>query len=497
MLSRRSFTNAAAAGALMTVAPKFGRAERPAGVELLMEHDGIGLAGLVRSGQVSPRELIEASIGAIEALDGEINAIPIRDFDRALDRASSIRPQGPFPGVPFSIKDTANVAGLASPTGGRFYASRVPLHSSGLVRLYEAAGLIVLGKTNVPEYNLIPSTEGSLFGPTRNPWNLDYSSGGSSGGAAACVAAGYMPLAHGTDGAGSIRIPGSHCSVFAFKPGSDRVLPANSQPRFSYDHVLSRTVRDSALSLAVTQDRSPAIALPRLDFVRGPSNRRLRIGFYLDGYAVPPTPEVAEAVEATARLCESLGHEVIETRQPIERDRFEEAYNKLFARNFEALISLIEESTGQPIRDSGMMNRFTIDFTDAAGDIGPEALAEADAFLVNLSRQYRSWMTPFDVVLSPVTYAPPPEIGFLFDNEVEWDIMSRRVFDYVCYTSPMNAFGLPGMSVPLAWSAEGFPIGSHFFAEYGQEQMLLELAYELEAARPWKDTWAPHSIASL
>ena len=497
MLSRRQFTKSAGAAALAAAIPSSGRAAPSPGVELLMKHDGVGLGRLVRSGEVSPRELIEASIQAIEALDGKINALPIRDFERALDRASSIRRQGPFAGVPFSIKDTANVAGLPSPTGNEFFVNRVPTQSDGLIRLYEAAGLIVLGKTNTPEMSLIPTTEGGVFGTCRNPWNMDHSVGGSSGGAAAAVAAGYMPLAHGTDGGGSIRIPASHCGVFGLKPGRDRVLPANSNPRFAFDHVLSRTVRDCALSLAVTQDRSPDISLERMGFIEGPSKRRLKIGFYRESYALPANPEVNEAIEATARLCEGLGHEVIETKQNIKQEEYERNYIALYSGNFLAARKAIEKATGKPIGESGLMKKFTVEFGNNAEGLRAEDFDAANDYFSKWAQKLDSWMTPFDVVLTPVMYAPAPEIGFLVDESKDYSVMSRRVFDFVSFATPMNVFGLPGMSVPLAISKDGLPIGSHFFAKYGQEPMLLELAYELEAARPWRDKWAPGSIASL
>ena len=365
------------------------------------------------------------------------------------------------------------------------------------MRLYEAWGFIVLGKTNTSELSLIPTTEDGVFGTNRNPWNLDHSVGGSSGGAAAVVAAGYMPVAHGADGAGSIRIPGSHCGVFGLKPGRDRVLPANGNPRFAFDHVLSRSVRDCALSLAVTQDRSPEIALERMEFVRGPSARRLKIGFYCDSYALSATSEVKEAVLATARLCQDLGHEVIETKQILELEEYEKNYIALFARNFLAARRTIEEATGKPIEESGLMNRFTIEFGNQAEDLSDEDFEAAENYLLEWEQKFNSWMKPFDVILTPVTYAPPPEHGFLFDENKDYEVMSRRVFDFVSFTSPMNVFGLPGMSVPLAWSAKGLPIGSQFFAKYGQEPMLLELAYELEAEQPWANKWAPNSIASL
>ncbi|MEP0587381.1 MAG: amidase family protein [Roseobacter sp.] len=497
MINRRQFTKAAASSAIAASIPTLSHAAPPKGIDFLMNYDGIGLAGLVRSGQVSPKELIEASIRAIESLDGKINAIPVHDFERALDRASSIRLQGPFVGVPFAIKDTARVAGLPNAKGNKFFAKKVPTQSDGLVRLYEAAGLISLGITNTPEMSLISSAEGGVYGDTKNPWNLDYSTGGSSGGAAAAVAAGYMPLAHGTDGAGSIRIPASHCGVFGLKPGRDRVLQAHSTPRFAFDHVLSRTVRDSALSLAITQNQSPDIALQRMGFVQRPGKRRLKIGLQLDGYTSATQPEVKNAIEDTARLCQILGHEVVETKQIIDRDEYEKNYIALYAGGILNARKAIEAATGQPIAESGLMNDFTIKFGNQAEGQTTDDINAAEAYLVGLEQRFNTWMTPFDLVLSPVMYAPAPRLGLLFNEDEEFSVVSRRVFDYLGFTSPMNVFGLPAMSVPLHTSATGLPIGSHFAAKYGQEPMLLELAYELEAARPWKDKWASNSIAML
>ena len=487
----------ASAAAIASTLPTAGRAAPTEGMELLMKHDGVGLGALVRSGEVKPRELVEATIQVIETLDEKINAIPVRDFERALDRADSILPQGPFAGVPFSVKDTANVAGLPTAVGNKFFANRIPKQSHGLVRLYEAAGLIVVGKSNLPDMSLIPTTEGGSYGTCRNPWNLDYSTGGSSGGAGASVAAGYTPLAHGTDGAGSIRIPASHCGVFGLKPGRDRILSANSTPRFAFDHVLSRTVRDSALSLAVTQDRSPDIRLERMGFIQGPSVRRLKIGYLRNGYTEPATPDVVEAIDATARLCEGLGHEVIEAKQIIDRDQYEANYIALYAGKFLKTRKLIEKTTGQPVSKSGLMTKFTARFGDQAEGLGSDDLDAARRYFDDLDIRYNSWLTSYDVVLSPVTYAPPPRLGFLFDDDEEFEVVSRRVFDYLGYTSPQNVLGLPSMSVPLHISKDGLPIGSHFATKYGQEPMLLELAYELEAAQPWAGKWAPKSIASL
>ena len=497
MITRRDFTKAAAFSAAAAAVPTLPHAAPPAGSELLMKHDGVGLADLVRSGEVSPLELVEASITVIEALDGEINALPIRDFDRALDRAKSMRPRGPFAGVPFAIKDNINVSGLPSATGTEFFRDRVPAHSDGLVRLYEASGLVILGKTNIPELSLLPSTEDGTYGPCRNPWNLDHSAGGSSGGAAAAVAVGYMPLAHASDGAGSIRIPASHCGVFGLKPGLDRVLSASSNPRFGFDHVVSRSVRDCALSLSVTQDRSPDIKLARMGFVRGPSKRRLKIGFYTESYGPVASPEVKTAIEATARLCEGLGHQVTEIEQILDQEEYERNYVALYAGNFLNARRAIEKATGKPISETGLLNRFTIGFGNQAEGLSAEDLEAAEAYFATSGQTFNSWMTPYDVILSPVTNAPPPKLGFLFDESKDWDEMSRRVFDVVGFTTPLNVFGLPGMSVPLSWSSHGLPIGSHFFAKYGQEPMLLELAYELEAAQPWANKWAPKSIASL
>ncbi|MEM6933020.1 MAG: amidase family protein [Pseudomonadota bacterium] len=498
MITRRQFNQSASAAAIAAATvPSTLNADAHGKFNLLLEHDGTGLAELVRSGEISPRELVETSIRAIEALDGDINALPVRDFERALDRADEIRSQGPFAGVPFAIKDTARVRGLPHATGNAFFADRISSQSDGLVRLYEASGLISLGITNTPELSLIPTTEGGVYGNCRNPWNLDHSVGGSSGGAAAAVAAGYMPLAHATDGAGSIRIPASHCGVFGLKPGTDRVLAANSNPRFAFDHVVSRTVRDSALALAVSQDRSPDIALPRMGFIQGPGKRRLTIGLVQDGYTVPTQPEVRDAIIDTARLCESLGHEVIETAQIIDQEAYEDNYRTLYAGGFLNARRAIEEATGMPIAESGLMRNFTVNFGNFMLQRTPEDVEAATAYFVAEDRRFNSWLTSFDVVLSPVMYAPSPTLGFLFDDEEDYAVTSRRVFDFLGFTSPMNVFGLPAMSVPLHMSPDGLPIGSQFAAKYGQEPMLLELAYELEAARPWRNRWAPHSTAGL
>ncbi len=222
-------------------------------------------------------------------------------------------------------------------------------------------------------------------------------------------------------------------------------------------------------------------------FIECPNYNRkttsLTIALY-DSYALPADPEVRAAIEATARLCESMGHEVIETKQPVKVRVYEKNYIALFARSALAARRAIEEATGKPIAESGLMNRYTVEFGNKAEGLSADDFEAANNFFLELEQKFNSWITPFDVVLSPKTYAPPPRLGFLVDDSKDYAEMSRRVFDFVSFTSPQNVFGLPAMSVPLHMSPAGLPIGSHFFAKYGLEPMLLELAYELEAAQP-------------
>jgi len=298
----------------------------------LSSYDAMGLAELIRIKQITPAEVVEDTIRKIEAVNPKLNAVICKTYARARQQASqAIMSDRPLAGVPFLVKDNAVIAGIALTRGSRALRAAVPNQTGPFFAAAEQAGLIVLGVTNMPEMGLIDGTESALYGPTRNPWNLDYSPGGSSGGSATCVAAGILPLAHGTDGGGSIRLPASHCGLFGLKASRGRLLPggfgASPWPRL-VDGCISRSVRDTAMYLSLVED--PSTRLPKLGFVSAKSRRRLKIALTYEGTrGEAPHPEVRKAIAATARLCRELGHTVDEANVPLDQARVDTAARQL------------------------------------------------------------------------------------------------------------------------------------------------------------------------
>src|SRR5713101_2890311 len=293
----------------------------------LSSYDAMGLAELIRTKQITPGEVIEDAIRKIEAINPKLNAVVYKTYDRARQRAAAAVADGAFAGVPFLVKDNATIAGVQLIRGSRALRGNVPDKTAPFFAATESAGFILVGVTNMPVFSVIAATENVLYGPTHNPWNLDYSPGGSSGGSAAGVAAGVLPLAHGTDGGGSIRIPASHCSLFGLKVSRGRLLPGNfgapAWPRL-VDAGLSRTVRDTAMYLSVVED--PNTQLPKLGFVSGKSPRRLKIAVMYEGMlGQAPHPEVRKAVTGTAQLCRELGHTIDEAKLPLDQVKLHDA----------------------------------------------------------------------------------------------------------------------------------------------------------------------------
>jgi amidase len=463
---------------------------------LLLENDGLGLAGLVKSREVSARELAEVAIQGVERLDGKLNAVTTRMFEQALERADLLQPQGPFAGVPFLVKDNLDIGGMITTHGSRVYEDSIARASAPLIKAHELAGLNIIGKANMPEVGALPTTEGQLLGSCHNPWKLGHSAGGSSGGSATAVAAGIVPIAHASDGGGSIRIPASCCGIFGLKPSRRRLVWGSSdQSGYAVDNCVSRSVRDSAMLFALAQDRSLDAPLKPIPLVRGPGLKRLKIGVEIrDYYGELPHADVRQAIEDTATLCEELGHTVVEVKAPVNGDEFVEHFFTLFSARTMELARFAEEKAGKPVPESGLLDRFVYEFGLVGEDLADDAVANAMAYMASLQQNYEQWLSTMDVALTPVTNAPPPNLGYLFDPEQDFDVMSDRVFKYMPYTAVQNALGLPAMSVPLGMSSDNLPIGSHFIAPAGAEDTLLELAYELEAARPWGQKWAPNSL---
>jgi amidase len=490
-------------------------------------HDALALAELVRQREVTPLELTDAAIARIEALDPKLNAVVMRLFDRARTAARQLAEPDPYRlqplrGVPFLLKDLLQtVAGLPTSHGSRFLSTAPMPHDSELWKRYQAAGVVLLGKTNTPELGLLPVTEPELYGPCRNPWNTGRTTGGSSGGSAAAVAARLVPAAHGGDGGGSIRIPASCCGLFGLKPTRARnpIGPDVGEGWHGIvaEHVLTRSVRDSAAFLDVSQGRdlgapysAPTPERTFLDETRQPTGN-LRIAFTshaLLGRA-QPHPDCVKAVEDAARLCASLGHEVVEATPPVDRHALTRAYLTLVSVETAAELRAAAERLRKPLDP----RQFELG-TWVLGLIGEKAsgveLARAVHSIHAFTRALARWSEPYDVLLTPVLGAPPVEIGALAQKPAEvfalkalrlWPVASvmRKVldqiadsaFDFASFTAIANLTGQPAMSVPLHWNEQGLPIGVQFIGRYGDEAGLLRLAAQLEAARPWAQRVPP------
>jgi amidase len=461
-------------------------------------YDGVGLAELVRNKDVTPAELVEAAIERIERRNGALNAVVHKAYDEARRVAASDLPHGPFRGVPFLVKDLGpRVAGWPNSHGSRFARNVVDEADSGLIARYRQAGVVLLGKTNAPEFGITGTTEGAHLGACRSPWNTDHIAGGSSGGTAAAVAAGVTPLAHGNDGLGSIRIPAACCGLVGLKPTRDRVpdLPDG----FDYahglvnEHVLTRTVRDSAAMLDATGKpesgtpyASPPKERPYADEV-GRSPGRLRIAWPPEPSPNRPTdPEVQYALEATAALLKGLGHQLIERRLDLDFRALYAAWGPMSGANFAAgMRRLIAQVGREPEEDE--LEPLTWANLRAGRRVTGEAAMWGLQELRALNRHTVAWFDNIDVYLSPVMTAPPPKIGWLDPVRVEPRELNQRQARLFPYTPVFNFSGQPSISLPLAQSKDGLPIGMMFTARYADEATLIRLAAQLEKEAPWRD----------
>lgn len=465
------------------------------------DYDALGLAELVRSGQTTPAELLETAIGRIEQLNPVINAVNRKMYDEARDSVERGLPDGPFTGVPFLLKDLrAAYAGVPTVAGSAFFANKMAPHDSELVRRYRQAGLVIAGKTNTPEFGGAPTTEPSLYGPTRNPWNLDHSSGGSSGGSAAAVAAGIVPAAHGSDGGGSLRIPAGCCGVFTVKPTRGRTP---SGPDFgeawnglSAEHVISRTVRDNAAMLDVTTGPSlgdPYSVPPANESFLASTSRppgRLSVAVTSSTAAGPAHPDCVEAVEKTAKLLSELGHEVTEDSPEWDRPTVGAAFRMLIAANTQAGIDEYAEQIGRRPKDDELENVIRV-LGGESYDSTSVDLVRATWAIHRAGRAVAPFFQKYDVWLTPTVATPPPPLGLIDMTTEDIDSYLITVFGFIPFTAIANIAGIPAMSVPLHWNAEGLPIGVHFVAGYARDDLLFSLAAQLEQASPWADRRPP------
>ncbi|HZZ66590.1 MAG TPA: amidase family protein [Phenylobacterium sp.] len=461
------------------------------------DHDGLGLAELVAKRAVTPLELVEAAIARIEEHNPTLNAVVYKGYDDARKWAIGDLPAGPFRGVPFLIKDLGMpVAGWPRSHGSKFARGVVDSQDGGLTTRYRAAGVVPIGKTNTPEYGITGTTESAALGPCRNPWNPGHIAGGSSGGAASAVAAGIVPLAHASDGLGSIRIPAACCGLVGLKVTRDR--NPNLPDGFDYalgnvvDHVVTRTVRDSAAMLDATgyaEPHSPYAAPPKErpyleEIERSPG--KLRIAWSSETPSGRPIdPEIQAALERTAALLKGLGHEVIEKGLGIDYRALFASRGPAAASNFAAGMARLIDLVGrEPEQDE--LEPLTWSILKAGRrQTGADALRSLQETRM-LNRQTLAFFEEVDVYLTPVLGTPVPEIGFIDPVNLEPREVNRRQGRTFPYTPPFNFSGQPSMSLPLEMDAAGLPIGMMFSARYADEATLFRLAAQLEKEAPWK-----------
>lgn len=461
------------------------------------DYDGLGLAELVRKNEVTPAELVEAAIARIERHNGTLNAVVHKGYDDARRWTAADLPDGPFRGVPFLIKDLGMpVAGWPRTSGSRFAKEIVDAEDGGLTRRYRAAGVVPLGKTNTPEYGITGTTESALLGPCRNPWNPDHIAGGSSGGSAAAVAAGMVPLAHASDGLGSIRIPAACCGLVGLKVTRDR--NPNLPDGFDYalgnvvDHVVSRTVRDSAAMLDATGVPEPGApypappkARPYVEEVEA-SPGRLRIAWSSETPSGRPIdPEVQAALEAAADLLRGLGHEVIERGLGLDYRALYASRGPAAAANFAAGMARLIEQVGREPEEHELEPLTWASLKAGRRQTGADVMYSLQQTRM-LNRQTLAAFEDIDVYLCPVMGEPPPKIGFIDPVNLEPKEVNRRQGRVFPFTPPFNFSGQPSLSLPLAMSGSGLPIGMMFTAKYADEATLFRLAGQLEKEAPWK-----------
>ena len=488
-------------------------------------HDALSLAELLRKGDVSPTELLDEALARTAEVNPKINAVIHLMEGRARDAIAAGLPEGPFRGVPFLIKDLMTAyAGEPLRCGSRLFKDFVPRDDEELTRRYRAAGLVIFGKTNTPELGITNVTEPELFGPTRNPWNLERTSSGSSGGSAAAVAARIVPAANANDGGGSIRTPASNCGLVGLKPSRGRNPTGPQMPDvwwgFISEHVITRTVRDCAALLDATAGDYPQqlMKLPPAErpFLQemGVAPGRMRIAFSYDpGLGRSLHPENRRALEATTAVLDRLGHDVVEVSLPLAPESFIESYGSLLSADVAATLRLAQTIVGREATSDDVELPTWI-----VAKIG-EAQSAADVAsalwtIQTFSRQWLAWASSFDVLLTPTVGVPPLPIGSYKLSTMQRQglrllaalpagaLLSQRskvvdafapAFEAAPYTMVANVTGQPSVSLPLHWTEDGLPMGMLFTAKIGDEAALFRLAAQLEREMPWKDRRAPHA----
>jgi amidase len=460
------------------------------------KYDGLGLAGLVAKKKVKASELVDEAIARAERLNPRLNFVAFEDYARARATAKG-KLKGPFAGVPFFLKDILAIAeGMPTRQGTRFIPNVPSNHDSILTARFKAAGLIPLGKTNVPEFGLVPTTESRMYGPAHNPWDTTRSTGGSSGGSAAAVAASVVPLAHANDGGGSIRIPASCCGLVGLKPTRGRTSfgpdLGDDIDGLCNELVVSRSVRDTAAALDAVAGNvmgDPYWSPPKpetswLDAMKR-KPKPLRIAFAtkkLDGN--PLHPDCVAAVKAAAKLCEQQGHHVEEAAPVLDQATLIPSFMALWSANLAASIDAAAMMTKQePARQ--LFEGLTWGLYQAGKQVPASNYLIAKMAMQQAARAAAAFHETYDVWLSATLGLPPVKLGTFDMEETDPTKSFAPLIDYVPFTAMQNVTGQPAINLPLHWNKEGLPIGVQFVGRFGDEATLLKLACQLEKAAPW------------
>lgn len=462
--------------------------------------DAMAQAEGLRQADFSIEELVAAAIARAEAVNPQLNAIIWPRYEQALAEARQAQSDpnflacSPLAGLPFLVKDLSAMAGEKHGYGSKLFDGHVAAANSPMVQRFKDCGLLILGKTNTPEFGLTLTTEPVSRGASRNPWNSNYSTGGSSGGAAAAVASGIVPAAHASDGGGSIRIPASCCGLIGLKPSRGLTISAQKLgdcwSGMSVAHVVARTVRDSAAYLDCLREgdeslfprpAQPDSYLTRLD--QAPDKLRIAVQSQ-HPFALEMAPDCRNAIELSASLCAELGHHVEEIDKPIDYKAITAAMNQLICLHTWQTVQARLAELGQSLDEADLESS-----TRLMAQLGSEVTAldyiEARDCLQATAQTMQTVHSRYDVILSPVLNQPTAELGWLDMNSSDMREYGQRYRHYSGYTALYNGTGQPSMSVPLFRDSRGLPIGSQFSAAWGQDELLLRLARQLEQARPW------------
>jgi len=458
--------------------------------------DAVGLADLVSRGEVKAEDLLEAAVERYQSVNDKVNAVVTPLFDEARKAISDGLPDGPLKGVPFLLKDLyADMAGTPLANGCGLFADNVSAADTEIVQRYKNAGLVIMGKTNTPEFGLTVTTEPRHGGATRNPWNTEHSAGGSSGGAAAAVAARIVPAAHASDGGGSIRIPASCCGLFGLKPTRGRISvgPFNGEgwAGMSMQHAVTISVRDSAALLdavAGPATGDPYYAAPPSrpyfeEVGTEPGKLRLAVstqspnGTEVDG-------ECVEGVQNAVQLCKSLGHSVEEVAPNYDHEKLRDAAATIIQSNTAAAVNARARDLGRELQ-KGDVENITWLMTQSGNGVSAESYINAVKTIHAESRKIAAFFETYDAFIMPTLGQPPAPIGlFHMDTEDIGDYV-RNLMTYSPFCQMANATGQPAMSMPLHWSQKGLPVGVQFVGRYADEATLFRLASQIELESPW------------